>query len=106
MDARLKIISFIIFIFFFNSVQVKSQAITIHGVISDSESGELLIGVIIHDKVSNKSTLSNEYGYYSLSTVAASVLKSRLIILPLFISKINSNYHLPPQALLQDSLER
>jgi len=46
---------------------ISAQTRTINGIITDSESGELLIGVVIHDQLSHRSTLTNEYGFYSLT---------------------------------------
>ena len=40
---------------------------TISGYVQDDESGENLIGVSIYDKLSLKGTVTNQYGFYSLT---------------------------------------
>lgn len=40
---------------------------TISGTVSDSESGELIFGARIYDTISQTATVSNEYGFYSLT---------------------------------------
>ncbi|MFM2225856.1 MAG: hypothetical protein RJA07_2058 [Bacteroidota bacterium] len=54
------------FILFFVS-QSFAQSITINGFVSDSTSGERLIGAIIFDNISKEGTTTNNYGYYSLT---------------------------------------
>lgn len=41
--------------------------ITISGTIVDSESGETLIGATVYDSISGKGTMSNSYGFFSLT---------------------------------------
>lgn len=45
-----------------------SQKIIISGYVYDKETGERLIGANIYENNSNKGVISNEYGFYSLST--------------------------------------
>ena len=40
---------------------------TISGYVQESESGENLIGVSIYDKETFKGTVTNQYGFYSLT---------------------------------------
>ena len=50
-----------------------AQKFTISGYISDAESGEMLIGANIYDFKSASGTISNTYGFYSLTLPADSV---------------------------------
>lgn len=43
------------------------QRVTFSGYVSDSETGEHLIGAHIYEKTTGKGTISNEYGFYSLT---------------------------------------
>ena len=47
--------------------QLVAQVHTISGVVSDKQSGETLIGATILDRISGKGTLTNTYGFYSLT---------------------------------------
>lgn len=49
-----------------SALKMEAQT-TISGFITDAENGEALIGAHIYDRNSLSGTLSNEYGYYSLS---------------------------------------
>ena len=44
-----------------------SQKFTISGTVKDLKSGEPIIGAKVFDTKSKKGTLSNEYGFYSLT---------------------------------------
>jgi hypothetical protein len=78
-----------------------SQNNTISGYIIDKESGEKLIGATIYNKTSKKGTLSNNYGYFSLSvpsgepnTLVISYLGYQVIVREITIkedTKINFN---------------
>ena len=46
---------------------LNAQQRTISGTISSSEDGELLFGAIVYDTVSKKGSVTNEYGYYSIT---------------------------------------
>ena len=54
-------------LFFFAYFTTIAQNFAISGYISDSETKEKLIGVTIFDSISQKGTVTNQYGYYSLS---------------------------------------
>ena len=43
------------------------NSFTISGYVQDDETGENLIGVSIYDKLSLKGTVTNQYGFYSLT---------------------------------------
>ena len=58
----------LIFILFgFLSIAQKNTTHTISGYVSDAQSGEALIGVKIFVPAINKGTISNTYGFYSLT---------------------------------------
>jgi len=61
---------YITFIFIFLSVFSFSQDYTISGSVTDSSTGEALIGVFISDAEGNNGTVSNAYGFYSLTLPA------------------------------------
>ena len=63
---KLKII-FFLFSFLFLFSFSKAQTITINGYISDSTSGEKLIGAVIFDNISKEGTTTNNYGFFSLT---------------------------------------
>ena len=50
-----------------------SQSFTISGTIKDAESGEPIIGAKVFDTKSKKGTVSNEYGFYSITLPKDSV---------------------------------
>ena len=50
-----------------------SQAFTISGTVKESSSGEPIIGAKVFDTKSKKGTLSNEYGFFSLTLPKDSV---------------------------------
>ena len=50
-----------------------SQSFTISGTIKDVESGEPIIGAKVFDTKSKKGTVSNEYGFYSITLPKDSV---------------------------------
>ncbi|MEX2593155.1 MAG: TonB-dependent receptor plug domain-containing protein, partial [Anditalea sp.] len=47
---------------------VLAQKVTINGTVKDKETGEILIGVNIFDKVAQKGSITNNYGFYSYTT--------------------------------------
>ena len=55
------------------SFVLPAQNPTISGYIYDSESNEQLIGANVYDLISQKGSISNSYGYYSLSLPSAQV---------------------------------
>jgi len=48
-------------------IQLPPPVYTISGYVEDSLSGERLVAATVYDKQSGKGTISNEYGFYSLS---------------------------------------
>ena len=56
----------LIFILFF-SLQLTAQDYTISGYVRDAENGETLIGSFIYLTENGASTVSNEYGFYSIT---------------------------------------
>ena len=53
---------------FFSSINFLSQNnITISGYVDEAESGEKLIGATIYDLKSGKGTITNDYGFFSLT---------------------------------------
>lgn len=59
-----KIISIVSILFFV--LNVYSQKVQISGYVSDSETGERLIGAVITDLTNNNSVSTNSYGFYSI----------------------------------------
>lgn len=57
---------YLILLFCFSGVYAQEK-FSISGTLKDSASGETLIGVSIYDKDNYQGTVSNEYGFYSLS---------------------------------------
>jgi len=56
-----------IFIFLIIGIPIIAQNYTISGYVKDSESGEALIGINVYEKSSSKGTITNNYGFYSIS---------------------------------------
>lgn len=54
-------------LFLINSIYIFAQNHTISGYITDTETGETLIGATIFDKEALSGTISNEYGFFSLT---------------------------------------
>ncbi len=50
-----------------------AQSYTINGYVKDAENGEALIGATIYDQVSKKGTITNTYGFFSLTLPSDSV---------------------------------
>ncbi|WP_339902444.1 TonB-dependent receptor [uncultured Cyclobacterium sp.] len=61
----------VLFILF--AFQVFSQKITISGTVKEEGTGENLIGANIYDKVSQKGTVANQFGFYSYTTTGDSL---------------------------------
>jgi CarboxypepD_reg-like domain/TonB-dependent Receptor Plug Domain len=61
--------SFFIFLFLMSNF-IFAQNSTLSGYIYDQKTGESLVGVGIFDETSKTSTVTNEYGFYSLTLVA------------------------------------
>lgn len=58
---------FILCLFLLNTAFSQSEKITISGTVADLDSGETLIGATIFIPTSGEGTVTNEYGFYSLS---------------------------------------
>ncbi len=57
----------LVLILTFFSLSLTAQKFTLSGYLSDSETGEKLIGASVYDKKSLKGTSANIYGYYSIT---------------------------------------
>ncbi|HQA75745.1 MAG TPA: TonB-dependent receptor, partial [Salinivirgaceae bacterium] len=55
-------------LFLFTFSTIYSQKFTISGFVSDKETGEKLIGANVYDANTYKGTVTNNYGFYSLTT--------------------------------------
>ncbi len=60
-------IGFLLAVFFFVAGISFAQRVTLSGYIKDKKSGEALIGVSLFVKEISSGTVTNEYGFYSLS---------------------------------------
>lgn len=58
---------FSLFLIWINTAESQAQKPTISGYVKDKSSGEVLVGVNIFIKELKKGTVSNEYGFYSIS---------------------------------------
>lgn len=54
-------------------VPLDARKVTVSGFISDSSSGECLIGAAVYDSLSASGTVSNNYGFYSLTLESGDV---------------------------------
>ncbi len=61
------------FALFWVNVQMLLAQSTMSGYIRDAETGEDLIGVTVYDQLSKKGTITNAYGFYSLTLDADSI---------------------------------
>ena len=64
---KLKGLGSTIFLLLFLSVSAIAQKVTLHGYITDANNGETLIGASVFVKGTNQGTVTNVYGFYSLS---------------------------------------
>jgi outer membrane receptor protein involved in Fe transport len=60
-------ITFLLFFLIFSANYLVAQRVTLSGYVKDKKSGETLIGVSLFVKEINSGTVTNEYGFYSLS---------------------------------------
>lgn len=67
----MKRLSIVLFLFLCFSV-CATATVTINGYVTDSQSGERLIGASVYDTVSHKGTVTNNSGFYSLTLNAPS----------------------------------
>ncbi len=65
--------SLFIFLLTFSFLQLFSQNYTISGYVEDKETGEKLISAYVFDEYSKKGTVTNAYGFYSLTLPKDSV---------------------------------
>jgi len=63
----------LLFLFVINQLNLQSQNFTISGYITDSKSGETLINSSVYDTKTTKGTVSNSYGFYSITLPKAVV---------------------------------
>ena len=101
-----------IYLFLFLTVLVYpifSQNFTISGYVEDSETGEKLISAYIFDNISGKGTVTNTYGFYSLTlpkdsvSLKASYLGYNTIVDVIYLNKnIELNFALNPSNQLQE----
>ena len=58
----------------FNTLCLSAQnSVTISGTITDFQNGEHLVGVVVYDSISKKGTITNNYGFYSLTLRSGSI---------------------------------
>ncbi len=70
-----------VFFILLNTFFVSAQKpVTISGTIADFQNGENLTGVVIYDSLSKKGTVSNNYGFYSITLPGGNI---RLVYLTL-----------------------
>ena len=65
LSKKIPILTF--FLLLFSTVSFSQEKFTLSGTISDNKTNETLIGVNINLKGTNYSTITNEYGFYSLT---------------------------------------
>ena len=75
----------------FSFLQLFSQKYTISGYVEDKNSGEKLISAYVFDKVSQKGTVTNAYGFYSLTLPRDSV---KLVSSYLGYSPVEQSFYL------------
>ena len=63
----MRILTIGIFLFFLSTVGF-SQKISVSGTVKEEGTGENLIGANIYDKISQKGTVANQFGFYSYTT--------------------------------------
>ncbi|MBU0764327.1 MAG: TonB-dependent receptor plug domain-containing protein [Bacteroidetes bacterium] len=68
--------AFLIFVCLFLHLAVSAQKYTISGYVQDSESGEKMIMANVYDLISIKGTITNNYGFYSLTLPTGRVMLS------------------------------
>ena len=66
MNVRVAIFAVAAFLFGTSPVWAQ-RSTTLFGYVEDQKTGERLIGAYVHDKVSKTSTVTNAYGFYSLT---------------------------------------
>lgn len=74
MIFRYTFISILLILFFQSGLFAQSGKTTFFGTITDSKSGETLIGAKVEVESTGKATVTNEYGFYSLTVPSADSL--------------------------------
>lgn len=57
----------LLLLFFFSNVSYSQERFTLNGYITDSESGESLIGATVYINQISSGTITNPYGFYSIT---------------------------------------
>ena len=90
------------------SLSLSAQKFTISGYVEDAESGEKLISVNLYDLYSQSGSISNTYGFYSLTlpkdsvSIAVSYVGYETQVVQLYLDKdITYNFKLQPSVLLE-----
>lgn len=100
-----------LFFLFFCSLAFSQRNVTLSGYVSDLESDESLIGVSVLIPELNTGTITNEYGFFSLTlppdvyTVQIRYLGFETLTRELSLNEdVNENFELTPQAELLDEV--
>ena len=91
-------ICFSYFFILFPIICFSQNNITISGYVDEAESGEKLIGATIYDLKSGKGTITNDYGFYSL-TIPKDSIKIRVSYIG-YVTQIFEDY--PVSDVLQN----
>ncbi|HLO91241.1 MAG TPA: TonB-dependent receptor [Lentimicrobium sp.] len=90
---------------------IPARSFTISGFMSDSLTGEVLIGAAIFDRASGKGTLTNAYGFYSLTlpendyVISCSILGYRMKCVSVSLkSDMVLNFLLPPATIVMQQV--
>jgi len=101
----------VLFFLFFCSLAFSQRNVTLSGYVSDLESDESLIGVSVLIPELNTGTITNEYGFFSLTlppdvyTVQIRYLGFETLTRELSLNEdVNENFELTPQAELLDEV--
>ena len=70
-----------------SKIALAQETYTISGYITDKSNGEALIGATVYDKISQKGTVSNYYGFYSI-TLPANAVEIRITYAWFFLQKV------------------
>ena len=63
----MKVLRLLLILFFFGNVSYSQERFTLNGYITDSESGESLIGATVYINQISSGTITNPYGFYSIT---------------------------------------
>lgn len=64
---------YLLFLFFFLYIYLQAQNYTISGYITDKSSGETLLNASVFENLSGKGTVSNNFGYYTITLYSGNV---------------------------------